>query len=236
MRYVLTLQFHRIIQVTRNVGKIPSPCKGLGIVCAHLRMKVDIPEHMKTAFSSWNNRIAPVFDVARQVFLVEIDADRIISEIVETIPPDDFMAKAQCLAELGVSTLICGAISRSMQVLVTSYGIIVIPFVAGDLQEVVHAWLDGRIHDDLFAMPGCCPQGRRRGGRGMGMRTVQDRCGMGDTPQGESGFTCICPNCSYHEPHERGVPCSRKQCPVCGSTLIRGQQMRGIRIKEDQRP
>jgi predicted Fe-Mo cluster-binding NifX family protein len=206
------------------------------MICAQLRIKVDISEHMKTAFSSWNNRIAPVFDVARQIFLVEIDADRITGEVEETIPPDDLAAKAQCLAGLGVNTLVCGAITRPMQGLVTSYGIKVIPFVAGELREVVHAWIEGRIHDELFAMPGCCPQARRRGGRGMGMRTVQGRCGMGDTPQGESGFTCSCPNCSYHEPHERGVPCSRKQCPVCGSALIRRQQLRGIRIKEDQRP
>ncbi len=120
---------------------------------------------MKTAFTSWNNRIAPVFDVARQVFLVEIDADQIIGEIEETIPSDDLVAKAQYLAGLGVNTLVCGAISRPMQCC-NSYGIRVIPFVAGDLREVIQACLEGRIHDEIFAMPGCCPQARRRGGRG----------------------------------------------------------------------
>ena len=206
------------------------------MVCAHLSIKVGISEHMKTAFSTWNNRIAPVFDVARQIFLVESDADLIKGKIEETIPPDDLVAKAQCLAGFGVNTLVCGAISRPLQGLVVSYGIRVIPFVAGDLRDVIQACLEGRIHDETFAMPGCCQQARSRGGSGMGMRAGQGRCAMGDTPEAGSCGTCICPNCSHQEPHERGVPCSRKQCPVCGSTLIRGQQERGIRIKEDQRP
>jgi predicted Fe-Mo cluster-binding NifX family protein len=205
------------------------------MVCAHLMIKVGIPEFMKTAFSSWNNRIAPVFDVARQVFLVESEAGRIMREADEAMPSDDLGIKAQHLAGLGVNTLVCGAISRPLQCLVTSYGITVIPFVAGYLQEVVRAWLEGRINDDLFAMPGCCPQGRRRRGGGAGMRLGNARCGTGDTPQEESGFTCICPQCSYREPHERGVPCSGKKCPVCGSPLIKGEGMRGIRIKEEQR-
>jgi len=189
---------------------------------------------MKTAFSTWNNRIAPVFDVARQLFLVESEADRLVGEAEENVPADDLAEKARRLTDLGVNTLVCGAISRPLQCLVASCGITVIPFVAGDLQEVIQAWLDGRIEDELFAMPGCCGLSRRGGV--MGLRTGHTQCCTEDTARRESGFICICPNCSYYEPHERGIPCSRKQCPVCGNALIRGQKPREIRIKEDQRP
>ncbi|MCU0577673.1 MAG: NifB/NifX family molybdenum-iron cluster-binding protein [Desulfobacterota bacterium] len=191
---------------------------------------------MKTAFSSWNNRIAPVFDVARQLFLVESDAGRIVREAEEAMPADDLGAKARCLAGYGVNTLVCGAISRPLQCLVASYGITVIPFVAGDLHEVIQAWHDGRTLDELFAMPGCCRQPGRRGGRGRGLGAEQGRFGMGNATQGETGFICICPDCSHCEPHERGFPCSRKQCPICGSALVRGERMTGIQSKEDQRP
>jgi len=137
-------------------------------------------------------------------------------------------------AGVGGTGMVCGAISRPLQCLVASCGITVIPFVAGDLQEVIQAWLDGRIEDELFAMPGCCGLSRRGGV--MGLRTGHTQCCTEDTARRESGFICICPNCSYYEPHERGIPCSRKQCPVCGNALIRGQKPREIRIKEDQRP
>ncbi len=195
-----------------------------------------IRTHMKAAFSSWNNRIAPVFDVARQIFLVESDQGRILREAEEVMPGDDPGEKARCLADLGANTLVCGAISRSMQGLITSCGITVIPFVAGELQEVVRAWLEGKILEEFFAMPGCCPQAGRRGGMGRGMREGRNRCSRGVPLKGESGLICVCQNCSYSEPHERGVPCSLKRCPVCGCSLIRGQQMMGMLIKEDQRP
>lgn len=191
---------------------------------------------MKTAFSSWNNRIAPVFDVARQVMLVHVESGRIVSEAEEGLPGDDLSGKARQLAEFEVKTLVCGAISRPLQDLIASYGITVIPFVAGDLREVIQAWLEDRIHDEIFAMPGCCQQGIRNGSRGLGLEAGRGRCGKGDTPEAGTCGICICPQCSHREPHERGVACSRKQCPVCGSPLTRGERMRGIRIKEEQRP
>jgi predicted Fe-Mo cluster-binding NifX family protein len=64
------------------------------------------------------------------------------------------------LAQLGVATLVFGAISRSLHEMVKSNGIQVIPFVAGDLGEVILAWLGGKLDNDSFAMPGCCGLGR----------------------------------------------------------------------------
>ena len=52
--------------------------------------------------------------------------------------------------------------------------------------------------------------GRGRGG-GMG------RAGRFAGPEGE----CRCPNCGYHEKHQRGIPCNAKKCPKCNSQMIR---------------
>jgi predicted DNA-binding protein (UPF0251 family) len=32
---------------------------------------------------------------------------------------------------------------------------------------------------------------------------------------------CVCTNCNYKEPHERGVPCFTRICPVCKTPLVR---------------
>ena len=52
---------------------------------------------MKAAFAVWNNRIAPVFDVAREIRLVETESGRIVRErdekllrirVMKRTPPD----------------------------------------------------------------------------------------------------------------------------------------------------
>ena len=124
----------------------------------------------KTAFTHWDDRIAPVFDVARQVRVVETESGRIVAEREESLADGPPAQKVSRLAELGVGTLVCGAISRNLREMVVARGIRVVPFVAGDLREIVEAWLNGHLDRDVFAMPGCCRRGRG-GGRGVcGMR------------------------------------------------------------------
>ena len=69
-----------------------------------------------------------------------------------------------------IPALVCGAISRPQEALILAHGLTVVPFVSGELREVVAAWRTGRLASDTFAMPGCGRgQGRRfRGGRGWG--------------------------------------------------------------------
>ena len=117
---------------------------------------------MKAAFAYWDNRIAPVFDTARQIHVVEVEAGQVVSEAPETLSEDMSVQKALRLVELGVGVLVCGAISRPMHEMVAAYGIRVVPFVAGDLREVIQAWISGDLECDAFAMPGCCGRGRRR--------------------------------------------------------------------------
>ena len=66
----------------------------------------------KAAFSIWEDRVAPVFDVARRVRIVEADSGRVVAAADESLPEDAPAVRARRLADLGVATLVCGAISR----------------------------------------------------------------------------------------------------------------------------
>lgn len=110
---------------------------------------------MKAAFAVWNNRIAPVFDVAREIRLVEAESGRIIRERDEKLLADSGPDKGRRLIELGVDTLVCGAISRLMLSQIAAYDIRVVSFVAGDIDEVMQAWLSGDFIKEAFTMPGC---------------------------------------------------------------------------------
>jgi predicted Fe-Mo cluster-binding NifX family protein len=135
----------------------------------------------RAAFAVWNERIAPVFDVARLVRVVVAESGRIVSEKEERLPDGEGAGRALRLTELGVETLVCGAISRSVQVMIAAYGIRVVPFVAGDVRRVVGAWVSGDLEAGVFAMPGCRMAARRQGRR---MHSVERE---GYSMNGEAG-------------------------------------------------
>lgn len=117
---------------------------------------------MKAAFACWQQRIAPVFDTARRLHLIEVAAGAVATEQDAALVDEQPLQRVLRLVELEVGVLICGAISRPLQELVLAYGIEVIPFLAGDLEDIVPAFLAGDLQRGAFAMPGCCGQGRGR--------------------------------------------------------------------------
>jgi predicted Fe-Mo cluster-binding NifX family protein len=111
---------------------------------------------MKTAISVWNNRISPVFDVARSLVVLEIENNSITQKTQEMFSGDYPERKAYRMKELGVNTLICGAISRYVARVISVHNIEVIPFITGDIDVVIQAYLSGTLPNPRLMMPGCC--------------------------------------------------------------------------------
>ena len=127
---------------------------------------------MKVALATWNGRISPVFDAARQVLILDVQNNRVVARHEETLPGTELQTQAERLAAIAPHTLICGAISQTLAGLLAAKNIRVLPFTAGAVEEVVAAWLAGALPNSTLAMPGY--RGRRGrfsgpgGGRGMG--------------------------------------------------------------------
>ena len=120
------------------------------------------------AFACWKDRIAPVFDTAREFHIVEIRSGKIVRESRGNLADNQPFKTALRMVELQVDVLVCGAISGHIQDLIVAYGIRIVPFVSGELQQVIEAWIEGRLEKGDFAMPGCGLQRRRRRQRGAG--------------------------------------------------------------------
>ena len=194
----------------------------------------------KTAFSAWNNRVAPVFDVAGNIYVIGSESGNIISEQFEDLEAEPLSQKPHRLVELGIDNLVCGAISRPMHAAIVANGIRVISFVAGDLRSVIQAWLSGALQRNTFAMPGYCRQrriqqarlfaqegidmrARNQGGGGMRNCKGQGQGRMGGSmASGPAGF-CVCSQCGHKEPHARGIPCIGTKCPKCEAPMTREQ-------------
>ena len=120
-------------------------------------MRLAVPEH--------HGRIAPVFDCCRRIMIV---LQRALEE--ELLQKEDWSAVPRLLRparliELEVEWLVCGGISCWMEDQIRRHGIRLIPWIAGDVWDVLTALRDGRISDPRYAMPGRAGCARRNRSR-----------------------------------------------------------------------
>jgi predicted Fe-Mo cluster-binding NifX family protein len=131
---------------------------------------------MKVAITEHQGRIAPVFDTCRRlkVFVQTDDGEVMISdEDWSSLGRHDRAAR---LKELGVEALVCGGISCRLEELIDLHGIKLMPWVAGDISEVLGALREGSISDPRYSMPGRgFGRRRRKMGRGRGMEMAHPR-------------------------------------------------------------
>jgi len=116
----------------------------------------------KIAIPHWQGRISPVFDVAANVWIVDLHngAERDRREM--TFTTEALSERAARLATGGVQILICGAISWPLEFAVRTAGIEVISRRCGNVECVLAAFISGELSADGFLMPGCCGQPQRR--------------------------------------------------------------------------
>jgi len=149
---------------------------------------------MKVAIPIRNGRISPVFDVATRLVVVESGGGETAERSEYSIVESGAEARAALLQELGVSTLICGAISNNAARIVARCGVTLFPWVVGEIDDVLEAFSTDSLDTDGFLMPGCRRgKGGGRGGiigkgqgRGMACRGGS-RSGSGKMTGGKTG-------------------------------------------------
>jgi predicted Fe-Mo cluster-binding NifX family protein len=115
---------------------------------------------VKIAIPECGNYVSTVFDFADKLSLTEIEEQTEKNRLEISLPNEPMPQKAGRLKELDIDVLICGAISKPLAFLIIGEGIKIIPFVSGQIDEVLIAYIDGRLTESRFLMPGC-----RRGAR-----------------------------------------------------------------------
>lgn len=124
---------------------------------------------MKIAVPVCEGRLSPVFDWSERAIVADVldgrESGREEISLAGETPP----GRVERLASLGVGTLLCGAISGPLLALAEAKGVKVLPWLCGDAEEVLAAFVQGELPAERFVMPGCCGRRRRwRGGRGCG--------------------------------------------------------------------
>lgn len=121
---------------------------------------------MKVAIPVWQSRVSPVFDAAQWLYVFEIRDGKEVSRTQQPIWGLSASGRVNRLNELGVNVLLCGAISRPLADMIATADIKVVPWLAGDINEVLGWYMAGSPMDSRFLMPGCGRRGHRFRGRG----------------------------------------------------------------------
>ena len=102
----------------------------------------------------WEGRISPVFDVARHLLLVEVEDGLESSREERDVCEHSPYGWVPMLAEMGVDSLICGAITNALSAALVRHGIQITPWIKGEVDHVLSAYFSGELSDPRFVMPG----------------------------------------------------------------------------------
>lgn len=109
---------------------------------------------MRIAIPERRGRVSPVFDSARHLWVVDIEDGRESARSTTFLSQRDPLERAKHVYRCGVKVLICGAISWTLLLSLSSLGVKVIPFICGSIEEIVSAFCQDRLTEDRYHMPG----------------------------------------------------------------------------------
>ena len=150
---------------------------------------------MNVAITVWDNRISPVFDSGRTLLIAEINDNALVSTSYLTFDFDRPLELLRMLRTAKVSIIICGAISKEHTNMLLAAGFELISFIAGDMRQVLEAFIKGDTLGENFKMPGCgkkiCCRGKIRQGHEIGTTNENIRRGRGRQWQSPSAVAEI---------------------------------------------
>jgi len=117
---------------------------------------------MRVAIPIWRGCVSPLFEAAGCLLLLRlargVDFGRRLIDLADRPPA----ARAQLLWLEGVEVLICGALSRPVQRMLEANKIEVIGWIRGEVEDVLAAFMQGRLGHPRYQLPGVHRRDRRR--------------------------------------------------------------------------
>jgi predicted Fe-Mo cluster-binding NifX family protein len=116
---------------------------------------------MRVAIPIFGARISPRFDFAPALLLLTLENGEVKAREEVSLSPGNPWRRVEKLKEFSVETLICGGIDCHSRRMLENNRIRVIPWIAGEAEEVLDYFLNGSLRPGATLWPGC-----RRGRRG----------------------------------------------------------------------
>jgi len=123
--------------------------------------KYNIMNNELIAIPVFQERISPLLDEARRFALFEISDGIITQKIVLNVDLETDAMRICKLKDMGVTTLISGAVSGYLSRYIVEKGVRHFPWVNGTIDEVIEIYLKGGLAE-CFAGKRRCEGGRRK--------------------------------------------------------------------------
>jgi predicted Fe-Mo cluster-binding NifX family protein len=109
----------------------------------------------RVAIPVFEKRVSPLFDVAGEFVIYDINDTNIINS--EYFQKHDFSVTSTIclLKERKINLVICSAISKCSSRMITNLNIEVISGIIGAVDDVIAAYVQKKLKNEKFIMPGC---------------------------------------------------------------------------------
>ena len=109
---------------------------------------------MRIAVPIFGSRVSPRVDCASRILLVDVDGDSIVKRWEESTEPFQWQNLKLSIKQIEVDVMLCGGIRRCDFLSLTGAGVAVYPGLTGNVDDVLQAFLDGKIQarnpDEVF--------------------------------------------------------------------------------------
>jgi predicted Fe-Mo cluster-binding NifX family protein len=108
----------------------------------------------RIAIPIFKSRVSPVLDSCTRMLVVDIEQDREIERREIYLEAFSLSERVNTLQKSHATTVICGGISDVLHNMLNSVNVSVITGIAGEVEEVVAAFMADRLKERRFRMPG----------------------------------------------------------------------------------
>ncbi|MCD6163266.1 MAG: hypothetical protein J7K40_12775 [candidate division Zixibacteria bacterium] len=124
---------------------------------------------MKVVVPYWRQRVSPVLDTAENFLITDIRDSQIAKQSSINLSGRSLVEKIDYLKDQNTTIILCGALSEYCNNMISTKGIKVFPWLCGNINNIIEAFINDGLNEPNLMMPGCRGrfQRRRRHRRGL---------------------------------------------------------------------
>lgn len=115
----------------------------------------------------FQNRVSPLLDVSSRYAIFEAEDGQIKQKMDISLNTEGETRRVEKLKEIGVNTIICGAVSGCVAHIINEKGMRLLPMIYGPVDEIIEHYLTDTLGPYCTGTGGCT----------MGKRQRQGKCG-----------------------------------------------------------